>query len=116
MHYSPIAIKRSNVLGDLYNQCERIQKSIPVYLNDDSSESLGQVDESMGRYADAFLFHLPEEICKGLSTGQYTYAFDFEFFVDKSPNSPIKKKRIRLNHIRLVSNLNPKFGSRKRIK
>jgi hypothetical protein len=106
MSYSPLAIKRKHVLGDLYDQCESIE-SIPVYLNDESGELLGYVDESMGRYADAFVFHLSEPICKSLSTGHYTYVFDFDFLVDIDKAKNVKKRRIKLNHIRLVPRKSP---------
>lgn len=99
MHYSPLAIKRSFVLGDLYKHCESIE-SIPVYLNDKTGELLGHVDESLGHYADAFLFHLPEDVCKKLSASQYTFAFDYEL-LGKTEESG-KQKRIRLNHIFLI--------------
>jgi hypothetical protein len=99
MSYSPIAIKRSNILGKIYTQCDAIE-SIPVYLNDETGELLGYADESMGRYADAFLFHLPETICKQLSMSHYDYAFGFEYSQQKEPTP--SKMRIKLNHVVLV--------------
>lgn len=97
MSYSPLAVKRSYVLGDLYPKCEAIS-SIPVFLNDKSGELLGYADESLGRYADAFLFHLPEDICKKLSTGHFNFSFDYSF----SGGEIGPKKRIVLNHIVLI--------------
>lgn len=94
MKYSPLAIRRRNILGDIYDKCDVVE-SIPVYLEDQTEEPIGFVDESLGRYADAFVFHLPEEICKKLSTSS------FEVFIDS--NSPDKEDRITLNHIILVS-------------
>ncbi len=99
MSYSPLAIKRSYVLGEIYNQCDPIE-SIPVYMNDQSGELLGHVDESMGHYADAFIFHLPETVCKQLSASHFDFAFGFEFC--ESADNAVNKKRIRLNHILLV--------------
>ena len=99
MSYSPLAIKRSNVLGNIYNRCDTIE-SIPVYMNSQSGELLGFVDESMGRYSDTFLFHLPESVCKQLSSNHFDYAFDFEY-ADKKPQG-VNKKRIKLNHILLI--------------
>lgn len=97
MSYSPLAIKRSYVLGDIYKHCDSVE-SIPVYLNNVTGELIGHVDESMGRYADAFLFHLPEDICKKLSTGHYNYSFGYDVSYDQSD----KKRHIKLNHILLV--------------
>ena len=97
MSYSPLAIKRSQVLGEIYRYCDIIE-SIPVYLNNAAGERLGFVDESLGHYADAFLFHLPEEVCKKLSTGHYQYGFDY----DVSYNKTDKKRHIKLNYITLV--------------
>lgn len=78
MTCSPLAIARRHVLGDLYSRCERIE-SIPVYLNSAGGEVLGHVDEGLGHYADAFLFHLSEELCKKLSSGHFTYSFEYEY-------------------------------------
>jgi hypothetical protein len=97
MSYSPLAIKRRHVLGDIYNSCDTVE-SIPVYMNDTSGELLGHADESMGQYADAFLFHLSEDICKKLSTGHYHYSFEY----DVSYNGEDKKRHIKLNSIMLV--------------
>lgn len=94
MKYSPLAIKRRNILGDIYGKCEVVE-SLPVYIEDKSEEPIGFVDESLGRYADAFVFHLPEDFCKKLSTGSYEVFIDFD--------KPNRENRIKLNHIVLVS-------------
>lgn len=94
MTYSPLAIKRRYVLGDLYDRCE-VSEKIPVYINSVTDEPIGFVDDSLGSYADAFLFHLPEDVCKKLSTGHYKYGFDYDL------TGP---KKIKLNHILLLSN------------
>lgn len=92
-------MKRSHVLGDLYDRCDRVE-SIPVYMNEKSGEPLGFADESLGHFADAFLFHLPEPVCKKLSTGHFDFVFDCEY--SESPGRPGTKKRIVLNGILLV--------------
>jgi hypothetical protein len=97
MSYSPLAIKRSQVLGDIYNRCEKIE-SIPVYMNDVSGELLGHVDESLGKYADAFVFHLSEDVCKKLSSGHYLYGFDYDVLESNTG----KNSHIKLNYILLV--------------
>lgn len=102
MPYSPLAIKRRHILGDLYDRCESVE-NLPVYMNDEFGELVGYVDESLGRYADAFVFHLSETLCKNLSTGHYTYGFDYDFLADSEKISIVKKRRIRLNHIRLIA-------------
>lgn len=99
MKYSPLAIKRRNILGDIYNRCDSVE-SIPVYLNDKSDELLGYADESLGFYADAFLFHLPEIICKKLSTGQFDYVFEFDYSDEAVKRG--KERRIKLRGIMLV--------------
>lgn len=99
MSYSPLAIKRSYVLGKIYKQCDAIE-NIPVYMNDQSGEILGYVDESLGHYADAFTFHLSEIVCKQLSASHYDFAFGFEYA--ENTDKPAAKKRIKLNHIVLV--------------
>lgn len=97
MNYSPIAIKRGQVLGNIYKYCDTIE-SIPVFLNDVSGEKLGHVDESMGCYADTFLFHLPEDVCKKLSANYYKFSFDYDTLYNKTD----KKRHIKLNHVLLV--------------
>ena len=97
MSYSPLAIKRSYVLGEIYKQCDTVE-SVPVYLDTATGEHIGYADESLGRYADAFLFHLPEDICKKLSTGHYNYSFGYDVLYDQAD----KKRHIKLNHILLV--------------
>ena len=99
MKYSPLAVKRRNILGDIYSRCDKVER-IPVYLNDKSDELLGHADESLGLYADAFLFHLPELICKKLSTGHFDYAFDFDYSDDSKKSD--KQRRIKLNYILLL--------------
>lgn len=99
MQYSPLAIKRRNILGKLTDKCDTISK-IPVYLNDKSEAPIGFADESMGRYADAFLFHLPEDVCKRLSTNGYDLEIDYDV-ADQESNG--KSERITLNYIILTS-------------
>ena len=100
MAYNSLTIKRSYVLGDIYKHCDPIE-SIPVYMNDQSGEPLGHVDESMGHYADAFTFHLSEAVCKQLSASHFDYAFGFEYTGDTE--QPGVKKRIKLKHIVLLA-------------
>jgi hypothetical protein len=98
MNYSPLAIRRNYILGNIYLQCDPIE-SIPVYLNEVSGELLGYVDEGLGPYTDAFLFHLPEDICKRLSSGQYQYGFDYDVLSGQND----KKQRVKLNCIVLFN-------------
>lgn len=77
MKYSPLSISRRHVLGDLYARCEHLD-SVPVYLTDDATEPIGHCDEALGRYADAFCFHLSDDDCKKLSTGNFTFSFNYE--------------------------------------
>jgi len=115
MSYSPLAIKRSYVLGEIYRQCDPIE-SIPVYMNDQSGELLGYVDESSGHYADAFTFNLPEAICKQLSASHFDFAFGFDYA--EKTDKTVTKKRIKLNHIALVGKkplFNKKVVSEKEI-
>ncbi|MGI8813287.1 MAG: hypothetical protein ACR2IH_12285 [Pyrinomonadaceae bacterium] len=99
MAYSPLSISRRHVLGDLHNRCEPIE-NIPVYLVDNGGEVLGHVDQSLGHYADAFSFHLPEDICKRLSSGQFGFSFDYEYCGDASLKG--SNRKIKLNYICLT--------------
>jgi hypothetical protein len=98
MTYSPLAIKRRQVLGDLYPDCDSVE-SVPVHLDNADGEQIGYVDESLGHYADAFLFHVPEDVCKKLSTGHYIYSFDYDY---TDPDSTGRHRRITINSIFLT--------------
>ena len=99
MAYSPVSIARRHVLGNLYSRCNPIE-SIPVYLKDEGGEELGRVDQGLGHYADAFSFHLAEDICKRLSSGQFAYSFSYDYADDSSPGD--SGRRIKLNCICLT--------------
>lgn len=98
MTYSPLALKRRQVLGDLYPICDNLEM-VPVHLDNAEGEKIGYVDESLGHYADAYLFHLPEDVCKKLSTGHYLYSFDYDY---ADPESTGRNRRIKLNYIFLT--------------
>src|ERR1051325_6910924 len=111
MAYSPLSMARRHVLGKLYGRCDAIRACIPVYVleTDGASESVselvGHADEGLGHYADAFTFHIPDELCKRLSGGAFTYTFAYEF-VDPASNGP--QSRVRINSISLVARQNYK--------
>jgi hypothetical protein len=100
MSYSPLTLARRHVLGELYAACENATKDVPVYLNDTNGEKLGHAAESLGRYADAFTFHLTEENCRKLAGGQFTYSFDYHF--SESAAAASKRRRVRLISIILT--------------
>ena len=100
MKFSPLAIKRRYILGNLTEKCDTVSK-IPVYLNDKSEPPIGFADESLGRYADAFLFHLPEDVCKKLSTNSYDLDVDYE--VHQREDKTSGNVRLKLNHIILTA-------------
>ena len=80
----------------MYTQCDRLIDHIAVYLNDAAGEKLGVVDESLGKYADAFTFHLSEENCKMLAGGKYDYTFNYQFAAPAAVTSTKSKRRIQL--------------------
>ena len=96
MAISPLTVARRHVLGDLYSRCEAIEE-VPVYMDSDSGERLGFAAESFGHYADSLTFHLPEDICKKLSTGHFSYSFGFDYADPDAPAS--RNRRIKLNYI-----------------
>ncbi|HEX8737079.1 MAG TPA: hypothetical protein VF721_17235, partial [Pyrinomonadaceae bacterium] len=53
------------------------------------------------RYADAFLFHLPEDVCKKLSTNGYELDVDYE--VHQREDKTRDNGRLKLNHIILTA-------------
>ena len=101
MSNQPLTMARRHVLGDLYSRCENAA-SVPVYLNDAAGELLGHVDESHGKYADAFTFHIAEDVCKKLAAGHFTYSFDYDYADTEEPASSPARRKIKLNSIVLV--------------
>ena len=102
MKYSPLTLSRSHVLGEYYKRCERLPDPISVYLDNTSGELLGNVDESLGKYADAFTFHLSEEICKMLAGGKFDYSFGYHFSESDSDAAPSSRRRIQLDSVFLT--------------
>jgi hypothetical protein len=104
MTSGPISLSRRHVLGDLYSRCEVITANVPVYLNSVEGEMLGHVDQALGHYADAFSFHLADDVCKKLSAGFFTYAFDYQY----SDDAPVagQRKKVKLNAIFLIARQN----------
>lgn len=101
MSNQPLTMSRRHVLGDLYSRCEPAL-DVPVYLNETGGELLGHVDESLGKYADAFTFHIADDVCKKLAAGHFTYSFDYDFADGSDTTMPLAKRRIRLNSILLI--------------
>ncbi|MBA3353173.1 MAG: hypothetical protein H0U23_12280 [Blastocatellia bacterium] len=99
MASGPISISRRHVLGDYYSRCDAIV-SVPVYLDSSKGEMLGYCDQGLGHYADAFSFHLPDDVCKKLSAGHFTYAFEFDYAERKA--TPGRFRRVKLTSISLV--------------
>ena len=101
MTFSPLAIRRRYILGDLAEKCETVNR-LPVYLNDTNEPPVGYADESLGRYADAFLFALPEDVCKRLASNGYDLDVDYEVCRAEEGEAE-KKESFKLNHIVLTS-------------
>ncbi len=91
-------MSRRHVLGDLNSRCEPAA-DVPVFLDDVEGERLGHVDESLGKYADAFTFHLEDQVCKKLAAGHFAYSFEYEFANENDSGLPAGKRRIRLGSI-----------------
>lgn len=98
MSFGPISISRRHVLGELYSRCDAIE-SVPVYMDNVEGELLGHVDEGLGHYADAFRFHMNEDICKKLSAGHFTYSFNYQH--SENEEKVTGRRRIKLNAILL---------------
>lgn len=96
-------MSRRHVLGDLYSRCEAVV-NVPVYLDNKEGEMLGYVDQGLGHYADAFSFHLADDVCKRLSSGYFTFSFELSY-ADAAP-TPGRARRVRLNSISLVARQN----------
>lgn len=103
MATGPVSMSRRHVLGDYYSRCEPIV-SVPVYLENSKGEMLGYVDQGLGHYADAFSFHLPDDVCKKLSAGHFTYALEFSYAERKA--APGRHRRVKISSISLIPRKN----------
>lgn len=101
MNQQPLAMARRHVLGELYFRCEPAG-TIPVFLEERGGELLGHVDEGLGKYADAFTFHLDDKVCKKLATGHFTYSFEYDFADDTDSAIPASRRRIKLTSMILT--------------
>lgn len=101
MDNQKLAVARRHVLGELYGRCEHIA-TIPVYLKGDEEEMIGFVDEGLGVYADAFVFHLNDQVCKRLAAGQYTYSFDCSSAEKDAGLTSATRRSVVLDRIILV--------------
>lgn len=95
MEKNLLSFKRRHILGNLYGRCENIT-TIPVYLDVVTEEPIGFADESMGQFADAYSFHLPEAICKRLSSNGYVVGIDYDVSAENN-------KKYKINHFILVA-------------
>jgi hypothetical protein len=102
MSINQLSMSRRHVLGGFYSRCEAIV-SVPVYLEDTEGEMLGYADQGLGHYADAFSFHLPDDVCKKLSSGYFTFGFDFSY-TDAAASAGSRK--VKLNAISLIARQN----------
>jgi hypothetical protein len=107
MEQNLLNLKRRHVLGNIYSRCENID-NIPVYLDELSGEPIGFADESLGRYIDAFSFHLPNEICKKLSSNGYIIAVDYKVSEDN-------ERMYKINHFVLLPPTNAVIAPKKKI-
>src|SRR5215204_2096681 len=116
MALSILSLSRRHVLGTLYDRCDLIDGSIPVYLaGTEEPELLGHADQSLGHYADALSFHLDPDFCKKLSAGQFSYDIGFEH---SEPHKNGSRGRVRITSITLIRHKGyekpvktPKIGS-----
>jgi hypothetical protein len=56
----------------------------------------------LGKYADAFTFHLSEENCRRLAGGHFTYSFDYHVSETIAAALTPRRRRIRLISIFLT--------------
>ena len=99
MSLQTVSISRGRVLGTLNNRCDQVEL-VPVFLSTDMDTQIGFADQGLGRYADAFSFHLPPEMCKKLSTGQFSFSFGYAHEKATEQN---RKPRITLTYICLTT-------------
>jgi hypothetical protein len=101
MALTVLSLSRRHVLGDLYNRCDAMSESIPVYLaGDEAPVLLGHADESLGHYADAMSFHLEPDDCKKLSSGNFSFSITYE--LSEKPSAPGSRSRVKLTSITLT--------------
>jgi hypothetical protein len=98
MSIETLSFARRHVLGDMHNRCDEVE-SVPVYMEGDLETQVGFADQSMGRYRDAFSFHLPADVCKKLSSGHFTFSFGY---AHAKAVDLFSKPRIRLTYICLT--------------
>jgi len=90
-----LALSRWHVLGDLHRRCDAVAEAIPVYLSTEGEPALlGDADQSLGHFADAFSFHLDAGDCKKLEAGQFAFSVDYE---PSTPGETGSQRRFGVN-------------------
>jgi len=102
MSFEKLSVSRRHVLGQLHGRCEPIDL-VPVFMDTNQGAEVGFADQSLGRYADAFSFHLPADVCKKLSSGQFSFSFGYDV---ADGYERLRQPRFRLTHICLTK-INP---------
>jgi len=100
---SSVTLSRRHVLGDLHASCDALRGSVPVYLDGEAREVLGHASEQDGKFADAISFFLSDEICKKLSSGYFTFSFEYEI---AKPATKAIGRRVILTSIILTGRKN----------
>ena len=98
MSLETVTFARRHVLGQMHSRCDSVDM-LPIFMDGDMDTQIGYVDENMGRFADAYSFHVPADVIKKLSSGQLTFSFGF---ANDKPADVFKKPRIRLTYICLT--------------
>ena len=93
-----LSFARRHVLGEMHSRCDAVE-TVPVFMEGDLETQVGFADQSMGRYSDAFSFHLPADICKKLSSGHFSFSFGY---AHAKAADLFTKPRIRLTYICLT--------------
>jgi hypothetical protein len=101
--HSPVSLSRRHVLGDLYPRCDALKGRVPVYLDGETRELLGHADENLGKFSDAISFFLSDDNCKKLSSGHFTFSFDYHLSKNGGKDVP---RHVVVTSITLVGRKN----------
>ena len=61
MSLETVTFARRHVLGQMHSRCESVDM-LPIFMDGDMETQIGYVDENMGRFADAYSFHVPADV------------------------------------------------------
>jgi hypothetical protein len=92
-------ILRRDLLKNLYQEEMTTNTHIPVYLNKNKDELIGNAFEETGANGGTYVLNLQEDAAHKLSAYEIDYDFDYTVLEEDENGNPLQ---IKVNHIYII--------------